>query len=143
VTTAREMTAPEPAPPLPTALPVPAVPAEVNVEIGSTPEGAEVWLPGDKEARGRTPVNLKLPRGAGEQAVTLKAAGYVDAALRVDRSADGAAAVALTKVPPPPAPRTTGKRADTKKGNKRGSSVVNLPTNPAPTQADPYRAVGD
>jgi serine/threonine-protein kinase len=133
-----------PAPPaVAPAAPAPPAPVTVNVKVDSTPEGAEVWLPDDAQPRGRTPINLELPRGESQQALTVKAPGYADAVLRVDRSKDGAAAVALTKLSRAPERRTSGKTLDTRERNKKTGSAVKPVTNPASTPSAPYRAVGD
>jgi serine/threonine-protein kinase len=134
---------------VPVAAPAPE-PTEVNVKIGSTPAGAEVWLAGEPQARGKTPVSLKLQRGEGQQAVTLKAPGYAEATLRIDRSRDGATDVELAKLARAPerrAPerRPPPKRLDTRERTKNtGSAVAPTTTKPPPpTSSAPYRAVGD
>jgi eukaryotic-like serine/threonine-protein kinase len=128
---------------VPVAAPEPPAPPDVIVKIGSTPEGAEVWLPGEAQARGKTPVRLQLPRAEGEQAVTLKAPGYADATLRIDRSKDGTAEMQLAKLSRTSQRRASGKSLDSRERIRKTDSAVAPTTKLAPTSSAPYRAVGD
>ena len=63
-------------------------PAEVTVEIISSPEGATVWVGGEDSARGTTPMKLTLPQSTAPMDVVLKAPGYFDKQLSLDASRD-------------------------------------------------------
>jgi serine/threonine-protein kinase len=75
---------PEPAKKTPEFVP----PAEVTVEITSSPEGAMVWVSGEEASRGATPTKLTLPRSTAPLDVVLKAPGYLDKQLSLDTSRD-------------------------------------------------------
>jgi PEGA domain len=63
-------------------------PAEVSVEIISSPEGATIWLAGENSSRGTTPMKLTLPQSTRPMDVVLKASGYLDKRLALDASRD-------------------------------------------------------
>jgi hypothetical protein len=96
------VTAPAPTPPS-AALPAPAenptpteavppkqdeppkeAPKAVQIEVDSDPSGAEVWLPGDTEARGHTPFKVALDSKAAPARVIIKAHGYADKTVKLD-----------------------------------------------------------
>jgi hypothetical protein len=70
-------------------------PAEVTVEIISSPEGAMVWVSGEEASRGATPTKLTLPRSTAPLDVVLKAPGYLDKQLSLDTSRDRTMSVLL------------------------------------------------
>jgi len=121
---------PEPvAPPPPPPPPVHKPPPEVTIEVASDPSGAEVWLPGDDSARGHTPLKIAVRRGEPPVRITLKSAGYNDAAVTLDPAQEdsGPVNVALEKV------KTERKRTEPTQPRKH---VVK------PAEG-PYKAMGD
>jgi eukaryotic-like serine/threonine-protein kinase len=127
--------APAPAPPVaaPPKTPVPAPPAKITIQITSSPAGAEVWLPDEHDSRGRTPVSLELPRGTGQQAVILKAAGFAEKNIRFDRSRDGSASVELRKLE---------SKAEKPRGDKPNPKATKAKPRSVETSSG-YRTVGD
>jgi serine/threonine-protein kinase len=90
-----EALAPTPPPPPPVRRP----PAEVTIEVASQPPGAEVWLPGEDAARGKTPLKIAAHRGDAPVKLTLKATGYADASVTLDPDGEGGPVnVALEKI---------------------------------------------
>jgi hypothetical protein len=53
-----------------------AAPRVVHIKVASTPSGGEVFVGGDAEPRGRTPIDLELPFADGETEVIVRLAGY-------------------------------------------------------------------
>jgi hypothetical protein len=95
----------EPPPPAPTLEPPPPAepapapkPERVIVEVSSDPSGAEVWLPDDKEARGRTPFKVLLDPAAAPMRVVLKARGYTDRGLDLDPAKPEPMSVTLERI---------------------------------------------
>jgi serine/threonine-protein kinase len=64
------------------------LPADVTVEISSSPEGATVWVGDEASSRGTTPTKLTLARSTSPMEVVLKAPGYLDKQLSLDASRD-------------------------------------------------------
>jgi hypothetical protein len=63
-------------------------PAEVRLEIISSPEGATVWVGDEDSSRATTPAQLTLPRSTSPLDIVLKASGYLDKRLAIDASRD-------------------------------------------------------
>jgi serine/threonine protein kinase len=61
-------------------------PAEVEVEVTSTPTGASVFVADEASPRGTTPTKFTLPRSSAEIAIVLRANGYLDKRLSIDAS---------------------------------------------------------
>jgi serine/threonine-protein kinase len=91
-------TAPPAADPTPTPPPTAAPPAPAIIEVASEPPGAEVFLPGDHAARGRTPFRVKIDPGAAPVHVVLKARGYSDADFNLKSDAQSPLSVKLEKL---------------------------------------------
>jgi eukaryotic-like serine/threonine-protein kinase len=91
--------------------------SDVEIQIVSTPDGAEVWFADEREARGRTPLVVRLDRDAQPARVTLKALGHIARVIRIDPLGESRIAVALEEeqqhTPAPRGPRagTPGGRA--------------------------------
>jgi len=76
------------------AVPVPE-PQEIHVQLSSVPAGAEAFV--DDKSIGRTPVDVRLPRGEGETEVVLKLEGYVNKTKKISASKDGEYQIALER----------------------------------------------
>jgi serine/threonine-protein kinase len=102
--------APAPAPPAPNPVPAPrqlvpppptepAPPASdrASIRITSQPAGAELWLVGETVSRGRTPLEVALPRHSPLVDAVLKQPGYVERRIAIDPERAEPINVALEK----------------------------------------------
>ena len=82
--------APSPTPAAPSPAPVeqPVAPRTVTVRVSSVPNGAEVFVGGEAEARGTTPLAISMRAGTPATSVTLKAANYAPKLVVIDGSRD-------------------------------------------------------
>jgi hypothetical protein len=71
------------------------LPAQVTVQINTTPRSAQIWLAGESAPRGTTPWKFALPRSGARFDVVLKADGFVDKPLIIDASEDRTLNIAL------------------------------------------------
>jgi hypothetical protein len=90
------------APPAPVA---PALSAKVSVRVNSAPAGADVFLAGEEEPRGQTPLVLTLPRSMASKQLVVRAKGFQERALDLTMDADSRLEVTLTPLPAAPPPR--------------------------------------
>jgi len=100
--TQRRQVAPAPAvspPAVTTPAPEPAVPAEVRVRVSSQPLGAEVFLDREETSRGRTPLVMRLRRGAQVVKVLLKLDGYQAEPFELTPDSDQMVQAAMVKAP--------------------------------------------
>jgi serine/threonine-protein kinase len=102
--------------PRPAAAPAPAAaaapePAMVSIVVASTPAGAQVWVDGEPEARGVTPLTLTVDRSPARRTLRLTLMGYAERRLSVAADRADAVAVALVKLPTKPNPRRRPRRA--------------------------------
>jgi serine/threonine protein kinase len=74
-------------------------PASVDLHVSSVPAG-ELWLPGDREARGRTPLVVRLRVDAGRTEALLKAPpGFADQKVTLDPVSRESVDVTLARLP--------------------------------------------
>ncbi len=100
--------APVAAPPPPPVAPVePAKNSSVQIQVASDPADAEVFLDAEARPRGRTPLELVLPRGGPVHQIKLKAPGFQVAVIAAKPDRDRELVVPLARAPrlapPPPA----------------------------------------
>ena len=94
-------------------------PAEVNVEITSSPQSAAIWVGDEDSSRGTTPARLTLPRATSPVDIVLRAPGYLDKRLAMDVSHDRTVNIHLDpREGPHPQVKTSGE--DTDKLGKSG-----------------------
>jgi hypothetical protein len=104
------------------------VPAEVRVQVMSTPEGAAVIVEGEPTPRGLTPLSLTLPRGDAPRKIALRARGFQPYSTEVVPDANSRVQVTLTAVGPPqtkarpvhrapPVKRADGRGPDVRRGD--------------------------
>ncbi len=107
-------TEPPPAPPAPARVAAPALAPMVTVHVVTSPEGAEVFLDGERSPRGRTPLALTLPRSTtGNAHLVVRLRGYQTQTSDVTPDSDSRLQMTLMKIPvrptvvarPKPAPR--------------------------------------
>jgi serine/threonine-protein kinase len=95
-----QLAAPPPAPrpaPVPAAAATAPPPVQIIIELSSRPEGAEVFVAGEKASRGRTPLELALSRERPSPLrVTLRAPGYEDTPVSLDPSRQESGRVTVT-----------------------------------------------
>ena len=124
--------------PAPAPIPGAGAKAESYLEVTSVPPGAELWLPGDSEARGRTPLIIRLRSNAGLTEATLKApAGFADQKVTLDPGSGQPVSVTLDRLAggghaarPGRAARDHGR---TRASSRQGSDDYPLvPDHPAP-----------
>jgi hypothetical protein len=65
-----------------------AVAKTVVISVSSAPDGADIYVGTEATARGKTPMDLSLPRGSGETKLTLKLVGFKDKAKPVKTDRD-------------------------------------------------------
>lgn len=75
----------------------PVPPAEVEIEILSTPEGAAVFIAGEGSPRSSTPAKLMLPRSSAPIELVVRANGYLDKRLSLDASRDRSVSISLER----------------------------------------------
>ncbi|MGZ3438367.1 MAG: serine/threonine protein kinase [Polyangia bacterium] len=94
-TTTTAATAPTAPPPVPTppAIAPPSTPAEVQLQIATTPPGAEVYL--GSELLGTSPIDVKRARSTEPVTFTIRRAGFKDVTRPVALDHDQTLAVAL------------------------------------------------
>lgn len=92
----RVATAPLP-PVSPTVRSPSAPPPQVTLHIDSRPQDAEVFFAGEGAARGRTPLDVTVPRAAAKQSIRLVLGGYDPASTEVETQADGWVQLTLQK----------------------------------------------
>jgi hypothetical protein len=98
--------------------PAPALPADVRVHVTTNPSGASVYLDGEKEPRGRTPIYLVLPRGAEARQLKLEASGHKTKTRSVTPERD----LELELTLDPVAPAVVAEKSSSKKSRSRKSS---------------------
>jgi serine/threonine-protein kinase len=113
----------------------PPPPAEVEIEILSSPEGAVVYVVGEGASRGSTPAKIMLPRSSATTEIVLKAPGYIDKRLSVEASRDRTMTINLEREAAPV--KEPEKLPDTptskkKKGGAKGAA-----------SGGEFKAVGD
>jgi serine/threonine protein kinase len=110
------------APPL-TAVATPAAPTPVIFTVQSEPADAEVTVEGAPV--GRTPLSFKVPRGARELELAVRASGHKEArrTLVPDRDRD----LDLTLPPEPDAPRHAVSRRPSRKKSQTGDEIPFAP----------------
>jgi serine/threonine protein kinase len=105
--------------------------ASIEIDIQSTPSGADVLLAG--KPLGTTPLKTNVPRGTGSKMITVHKAGFVDNVKEIDLREDFSSEVALKKVADDRSPTT--KTTTTKTSPK--TTTATPPTTP---KADPKKA---
>jgi eukaryotic-like serine/threonine-protein kinase len=113
----------------------PPPPAEVEIEVLSSPEGAAVYVAGEASARGSTPTKVMLPRSSEAVEIVLKASGYIEKRLSVDGSRDRTMTINLEREVAPI--RETEKLPDDKGAKKKKGG------NKGATGGGEFKAVGD
>ncbi|MCB9562955.1 MAG: PEGA domain-containing protein [Kofleriaceae bacterium] len=71
--------------------------AMVTIRIQSSPAGAKVYLVGDSHLLGKTPLELRRPRGGDDLTARLVRSGYKEAHLKIRLDEDQDLAVKLAK----------------------------------------------
>ena len=137
-------TAPPTTPPAP-ADRAPRETARVTIRIASEPDGAELWIHGEKKARGRTPVDVAMPKTAAPIRAMLRAPGYTDASVSIDPARARPMAIRLDKLALPASPAKPTTKTITKTTTKPNAMPNTKPKKPpaAPNPFDGYRPVGD
>jgi hypothetical protein len=120
--------APAPAPPAPAP---PALPATVTVRVVTTPPGADVFLDGENEPRGKTPLALTMPRSSQNLRLAVKLRGYEPQTSDVTPDSDSRLQMTLSRMAPP-RPVAVAKPKPAPK-----------PSKPAPAPARPKQPVPD
>jgi serine/threonine protein kinase len=107
----------EPTPPPPTTTAAPPLPSEVRVRVQSTPPGADVFVAGEAEPRGKTPMQVPLPRGSEAIKIELRLKGYKSDTAMVTPDSDQTLQVKLVVAPPerPAAPAGSKRRSSSTK----------------------------
>jgi len=124
--------------------PAPTAPAEekprpVLIEVDSNPSDAEVWLPDDREARGRTPFQVALDRQSSPTRIVLKARGYADRTVKLDPAKPSPVKVTLEKAAREKVAGTASSNpAGT--GKKKGSDITGGKQSAGPSG---YKMMGD
>jgi hypothetical protein len=94
-----------------------ASPSTAQIEIDSTPPGAEIFDP-DEQSLGKTPAKIKLPIAATALSYELRLAGYRTTVKQFVVTGDAVLDVPLEKLPaaavhrPPPPPQPHHHRPD-------------------------------
>ncbi|MBI4508979.1 MAG: serine/threonine protein kinase [Deltaproteobacteria bacterium] len=83
--------------PTPSPAPPPEAPKTITLSVSSTPSGAAVLVGGEATPRGKTPLELTLPRGTGETELSFRLDGYKEKKKSVGLGRDAALDVALEK----------------------------------------------
>ncbi|HTE52237.1 MAG TPA: protein kinase [Kofleriaceae bacterium] len=94
---------------------------DVEIAVGSTPAGAAVYVAGESEPRGKTPVSLKLARSDAAVEIVLKAEGYADKRESVTPSENRALDLVLTAADKPSQTSPPGEAGD--KGDQKGDAT--------------------
>lgn len=115
-------------------LPVPPLPATVEIRVASTPEGAIVYRAGETVALGTTPFTVTLPRGPTPIEVRVEKPGYRDETAFVSVDTAREISVALT-ADASGTPRVRKSPAVTRERPKRGGKAV-----PREGVMDPFAA---
>jgi serine/threonine-protein kinase len=139
-TATHEPPVPDSPPQAPDSTPPPPAPA-ITLTFVTQPSGAQVWLDGERRARGVTPLALRLPASSSPRRVSMRLRGYraavidvvpnqVDEASRVELALEplAAAPVASKSVRKPRGARRTAPPAD---------DVVETEPRPTPDPQDP------
>ncbi len=105
----------------------PPAPAEIELEILSSPEGAAIHVAGESVARASTPAKLMVPRSSESIEIVLKAVGYVEKRLSVEPSRDRTMTINLEREviqarEPEKLPDDKPPTVKKKKGGGKGSS---------------------
>jgi serine/threonine protein kinase len=118
----------------------PALPKTVKVRVRSSPPGADVFLDGETKSRGKTPLDLVMPRADLARTLTLKLAGYRPSELDVPLDTDSTASAPLmpnmiaAAPPPAPAPKRPARAPAVRKS---------APASPAPQRSRPDLQKGE
>ena len=114
-------------------------PKQVVIEVDSDPSDAEVWLPDDREARGRTPFQVALDRQSSPTRIVLKARGYADRTVKLDPAKPSPVKVTLEKAAREKVAGTASSNpAGT--GKKKGSDITGGKQSAGPSG---YKMMGD
>jgi serine/threonine protein kinase len=101
VSAAATVTTPAPVTPPPVIASPPLSPT-VTVRVVSTPAGADVFLDGERSARGKTPLVLSLPRSSTDNTrVVVRLKGYEAQTSDLMADSDSRLQMTLTRVAPP------------------------------------------
>jgi hypothetical protein len=125
----------------PTAVTAPVGDTSIELDITSTPSGADVLLAG--KPMGTTPLRTNLPRGDGEKLIVVHKAGYVDSEKTIDLREDFTSEVTLQKVADPKT-KTPPKTTSPKTTQPKTTPTSTMPTAPKkaacqpPGQVDPF-----
>jgi serine/threonine-protein kinase len=112
-------------------------PTQLLIEVDSSPSDAEVWLPGEREARGRTPFRVALDRKGSPTRVVLKVPGYADRTVKLDPARPDPVKVTLEKMTREKAVGTAS--SSTASSKKKGSDT----TGAKPSNPSGYKMMGD
>jgi serine/threonine protein kinase len=121
----------------PAPAPVLGKPRQVLIEVDSNPSDAEVWLPDEREARGRTPFKVALDRKASPTRVVLRVPGYADRTVKLDPARPDPVKVTMEKVAREKVVGTTSSSAAGSK--KKGPDT----TGGKPSNPSGYKMMGD
>jgi eukaryotic-like serine/threonine-protein kinase len=121
----------------PVAAPAPVVPEKIEIEIESTPVGADVVRVSDGEVLGQTPLKLPFERADRIETFELRFAGHISQqqSVRLDRGSR--ILTALVAEPPPPEP-VAKKHSRSRSKSKKPAALAVKPatvTAPAPDPA--------
>ncbi len=87
----------DPEPSKPVDPPVVAGSKTISISVTSAPVGADVFVGAETLSRGKTPLELELPRSDGESKITVRAEGYKEAVRPVKLSMDAQLEISLAK----------------------------------------------
>jgi serine/threonine-protein kinase len=113
----------------------PELPAQVTVQVSTTPRSAQVWFAGESAPRGATPWNLVVPKSGAQLDIVLKADGFVDKSLTIDANQDRDLNITLEPRKEAPDRRSVRTGAAGKGERKRSEGQ--------PESSDKFKAVGD
>jgi eukaryotic-like serine/threonine-protein kinase len=122
---------------------VPVVEARAPIRIESKPANAELWIDGENKARGRTPLDVALPRRSSPVEAVLKAPGYTDLPISIDPARGRPLIVELAKeTSKSSTTKKTSKDPTTRRHSSRASSKPSGEQPPKP-EGGGYFGVGD
>jgi hypothetical protein len=123
----------------------PVVEARAPIRIESKPANAELWIDGETKARGRTPLDVALPRRSSPVEAVLKAPGYTDLPISIDPARGKPLIVELAKeTSKSGTTKKTSTDSTTRRHSSRASSKPSGEQPPKPPKPDTgYFGVGD
>jgi serine/threonine-protein kinase len=114
-----------------------APPAQVVLNINTTPIGAEIWFAEETAARGVSPRKLTVPRSEAPLQITLKADGHSDKVVAIDATRDQTIDVSLEPKNP------VGERRPPRRGSSARNENKRPGTKSEDTPSVEFKLVGD